>query len=78
MPGNPPSIRSYTASFTFAGVETLTVKAGTFQTARMTGTVTIDGESSRAMTLWFAPDIGRVKIADSSMGTRELVSTNLP
>ncbi len=78
QPGQPVEVRAYEASFTFEGIETLTVKAGTFETARVRGTINFGGAGSRSLTLWLAPGVGRVQIADTVGGARELIDTNLP
>lgn len=69
---------AHDGDFTFEGFDTVTVPAGTFDIARLTGTMTIEGESETD-TFDVAEELGIIKLTTTYQGRTgilELISTN--
>jgi hypothetical protein len=79
VPGFPAQDFTYDASYTVEGVESLTVPAGTYRALRISGNLTISGQTETDM-VYLARNVGEVKeVYDNGSGqstTLELLHTN--
>jgi hypothetical protein len=61
----------YNASFIFAGVETITVPAGSHDVLRLQGSISLAGESPTVFEMSLAKNIGRVRWISDYLGVSE-------
>ena len=70
----------YTASFSFEGVYTVTLPAGTYDVLRLRGTINIWGEAPTEITMDLAKGVGRVRLTSTdgfNSETDELTATTV-
>lgn len=61
----------YNASFVFAGIETISVPAGSYDVLRLQGSISLAGESPTVFEMALAKNIGRVRWISDYLGVSE-------